>query len=424
MAGLNEPVRRAADLMAANEQPYLEQLARGHRRLRFREPLEHEFRVFYRRYTLSHQRAALIGTALLCLASLPLTLWVVPTPAAAMGWYLTLVFGVMLPVLLTTLQVSLHDASGRITRALMLFDIFLAAGVLSVLRMVSERAGAEFPYGIEGMICMVIFLLSGQRFPVALGLVLLLGVQMLVTDLALGTPAAIVVERGFTLLANGVLAGTGGFIAEYVTRSNFLHRRVNDYRVNHDPLTGLLNRRGLDEHLPRLWRQAYRERRPLALMIADVDHFKAYNDTYGHLQGDQALRAITGVLRREAVRRSQDVAARLGGEEFATVWYDVSPAAARRLADSFRAAVEDRGGEHRTAPSGRLTVSCGCAAWVPETPNVYEELFEAADAALYEAKNGGRNRVVLRPAPGTEPTTPGAEPAADRPAKVTPLRRA
>jgi diguanylate cyclase (GGDEF)-like protein len=382
----------------SGERPYVEQLARGHRQLRFAGPMEVEFREYFRRYSISHIRVALVASVLLCLLTVPLEVFVFESPAHVLRWYVLLVPGVLLVSLLAILWFSLHDQTGRMLRALVVMELLLTAGLLAGLRVIYDRAGVPFPYDVQNFLCIIIFLLSGQRFSSACLLALATAATFMATDAALGTSYVLIMTGAFNFLATAVFAGAGGFIAEYITRSNFLHRHISEHRANHDPLTGLLNRRGLDAYLPRLWRQACRERRPIALMIADIDHFKSYNDTYGHLQGDQALRGVASLLRRETVRRPMDFAARLGGEEFACVWYDMSAPMAQRLAESFRAAVEERGSEHRNAPEGRLTVSCGCAIRVPDAPSNYETLFEEADKALYEAKNAGRNRIAIHTA--------------------------
>jgi two-component system chemotaxis family response regulator WspR len=162
-----------------------------------------------------------------------------------------------------------------------------------------------------------------------------------------------------------------------------------------DGLTGLNNRRYLDEFLQAEWRRAIRDRAPLAVLMMDIDDFKRYNDTYGHVAGDEALKKVGETL-RNLLKRPADMAARYGGEEFTAVLPATSLAGAQQLAEQLRALIESRDIEHRASSVGsRLTVSIGGAALLPERTESIATLLEAADRALYQAKGQGKNRVVL-----------------------------
>lgn len=164
-----------------------------------------------------------------------------------------------------------------------------------------------------------------------------------------------------------------------------------------DGLTGLANRRRFDEGLAQEWRRAAREQNSLSLLMIDVDHFKLYNDRYGHQRGDECLRAVAAAIAGSA-RRAGDVAARYGGEEFAVLLPGADATAAAGPAEDLRAAIEAVGLQHSGNPAnGIVTVSVGVATMtpVPEAGGYRpEDLVAAADAALYEAKHAGRNRVV------------------------------
>jgi diguanylate cyclase (GGDEF)-like protein/PAS domain S-box-containing protein len=160
-----------------------------------------------------------------------------------------------------------------------------------------------------------------------------------------------------------------------------------------DALTGTANRRHLDETLDHDWHRACRTTSPISLLLFDVDHFKLYNDMYGHLRGDGCLRQIAEAA-RQVFRRSGDTVARFGGEEFAIVLPDTDRTGAYELAQRLRQTVEDLGMEHAGSRHGIVTVSVGCATLVPEPGPDATILMEAADRALYEAKRGGRNRVI------------------------------
>ena len=160
-----------------------------------------------------------------------------------------------------------------------------------------------------------------------------------------------------------------------------------------DALTGLPNRRRLDEVLQTEWRRAARLAQPLAVVVADVDAFKAYNDHFGHLAADEVLVEVAAVIRHTA-HRAGDFAARFGGEEFVVLIPGADAAAARAFAERLRAAVQARAIAHPASPVAPvLTVSLGVASRVPTPGDAAQSLFADADAALYRAKQDGRNRV-------------------------------
>lgn len=157
-----------------------------------------------------------------------------------------------------------------------------------------------------------------------------------------------------------------------------------------DALTGLANRRRLDEVMHSEWLRAARSGKPVSLLVIDVDHFKIFNDRHGHYGGDEALRNVAAII-ASSVRRPGDFVARYGGEEFVVVLGETDLDGARNLAEVIRKAVE--GIAPYTTDSQPLTVSIGiaCANASPGEP--FNELFNAADSALYNAKSKGRNRV-------------------------------
>ncbi|MGJ7474303.1 diguanylate cyclase [Pseudomonas fulva] len=171
--------------------------------------------------------------------------------------------------------------------------------------------------------------------------------------------------------------------------SNLMLQRL----MNSDGLTGLSNRRHFDEYLELEWRRAMREQQQLSLLMIDVDYFKAYNDTFGHLAGDEALRRVAEAIRGSCSRPS-DLPARYGGEEFALVLPNTSPGGARLVAEKLRQSVLGLAIEHMAPSAGaHLTVSVGLATQVPPIGSHCRQLISAADKGLYQAKNGGRNQV-------------------------------
>ncbi|WP_179454496.1 diguanylate cyclase domain-containing protein [Xanthomonas sp. NCPPB 1068] len=160
-----------------------------------------------------------------------------------------------------------------------------------------------------------------------------------------------------------------------------------------DALTGIANRRAFDYRLSQALREAVHLQSPLSVLMIDVDHFKLYNDTYGHVNGDACLRLIAGAI-AACSRRSEDVAARYGGEEFGMILPHTDAAGALRLADAVRSAVAGLGLMHLSSPtSAHVTVSVGAATFEPgETPQTPDAIVHDADSALYRAKQSGRDR--------------------------------
>lgn len=161
-----------------------------------------------------------------------------------------------------------------------------------------------------------------------------------------------------------------------------------------DALTGLANRRQFDLFIQAEMGRARRHQVGLALLMIDVDHFKAFNDRYGHLAGDECLRKI-GAIIVDTIKRPGDLAARFGGEEFAVVLPGTDYVGAFLLAERIRDAVLASGLEHSESPSGVVTVSVGVCGYDPASPTTTEELIGAADKALYVAKASGRNMSVI-----------------------------
>ncbi|MGE5386561.1 MAG: diguanylate cyclase domain-containing protein [Betaproteobacteria bacterium] len=159
-----------------------------------------------------------------------------------------------------------------------------------------------------------------------------------------------------------------------------------------DGLTGIPNRRYFDETLNREWRRSRRNSSALALIMCDVDHFKRFNDLYGHQTGDECLRRVARVL-TQASDRGGDIPARYGGEEFSVILPDTSIDGAGIVAEKAREAVIALDIPHAQSPYGVVTISLGVASLIPDETGAPETLILAADQALYQAKHEGRNRV-------------------------------
>ena len=181
---------------------------------------------------------------------------------------------------------------------------------------------------------------------------------------------------------------------ERLLRANFIENRLLNDIAERDGLTGLYNRRMFDSLTNRLWLQAQRDRQALQVILVDIDHFKAYNDLYGHQAGDNCIRRVASIIAR-ATKRPFDFCARYGGEEFALVLYAPSGTDATALPERIRRETMALEIPHAHAEAAKvLTVSIGSATALPDTKRSLAGLIQTADEALYRAKQLGRNRVL------------------------------
>lgn len=215
--------------------------------------------------------------------------------------------------------------------------------------------------------------------------------------------------------AGPIYDGTGAVVAVVETlRDITAQREAQDALATLaacDGLTGLANRRSFDQSLDQEAKRSARAGTPLALLMVDVDGFKAFNDAYGHGRGDDCLRRVAGAI-AGSVRRAGDVTARYGGEEFAVILPSTGLDGAAAIAERIRVAVAALDIEHRAAPVGHsVTISVGGAV-AAGCSDV--DLLAAADAALYGAKRAGRNRAGVAEVPGYAPAPAHPAPVLDR----------
>ena len=186
-------------------------------------------------------------------------------------------------------------------------------------------------------------------------------------------------------------------IVEVRIRNHLMQKKMRDQLAimsSVDGLTGLSNRRRFDEYMDQEWRRGGRNEYPISLLMIDVDHFKLYNDTYGHQQGDNCLRAVAEEIATH-LRRSSDLTARYGGEEFAVVLPDTPLEPAMDLAERIRAGIDGLNMEHTASETAdHVTISIGLSSVVPSDEITIESFIEAADKNLYQSKHNGRNRVT------------------------------
>ena len=239
------------------------------------------------------------------------------------------------------------------------------------------------------------FYFMGLRYRTALFVVVLSGAAMLAAAFAFHLPPTIAFRSGAFAVTSFVAFAVAAQQIEKRSRRAFLESQLVAELAQHDVLTWTKNRRVFDEYLPRLWRQAAEDGRELAILLLDVDHFKPYNDRYGHQAGDAALRKVAQAI-QGCVRRPLDLVARYGGEEFTAILYDTDANRAAATAERIRKTVEALAVEHRASRAGMvLTVSIGVAVVGPDIRRTPGGALQLADEALYQAKSHGRNRVEI-----------------------------
>jgi len=381
-------MRASLDLDDFPDSPYASELRREFPDLRFSTDLEREFQAFHVDRARSRVKFFQLAIFLLSMAAgVHLTvLDHVPVPLVTFGW-----LGIVIPVSLLLVLASWTRYYERIYLPLarVMLPVFAVASAVGVAGRVID--GHPDPFYLLTTYSIALYFLVGQLFRASLlanGLMIFAHAAVLTYN---GQPAAAIVYYSSVLSITGAV---GAFVyrgVERQLRTSFLERGLMGELATRDGLTGLKNRGAFDDYFPRLWQQALRDRRPIALLLIDVDHFKAYNDRYGHQAGDHALRRVAQVVQGFA-RRPLDIAARYGGEEFVIALFDLGSDYVREIADELRNAIHGLSILHEDSPTALyVTASVGVSIVVPRQDRSPEGAVQLADEALYSAKRSGRN---------------------------------
>jgi diguanylate cyclase (GGDEF)-like protein len=301
---------------------------------------------------------------------------------------------VMLPALLIAMAASYLPSKAFYTGCLAFCG--LAIGIAGTVVDVQASAIGQGYYfaGQIGWILMIWTMFGLLFLPTAI-LCAAVSLIYVAVAVAVGLPSEEVFMEAFMLLNVNMLGGYSCYKIEFGARQAYLDSHIMSQRAERDGMTNLYNRRAFDEYLDRVWRQSRREQTPLTVMLIDIDHFKPYNDIYGHQAGDDALKSVARCI-ADSVQRPLDLAARYGGEEFALVLYGPANDYMQQVPEQLRAAVENLGITHKGgAYNDRLTISIGVAVVFPESNRSMAGAIQMADEALYQAKENGRNRVVV-----------------------------
>ena len=290
---------------------------------------------------------------------------------------------------------------------------WLSAGtiLIAVAAILAVQTSSEAPSAIHHHWLAALPILYGNVVmrPRAVPATVASAVALVLYGAALGlgsVPAAVAVVATVNMAATVVFTLIAGHLSERELRRAWLSKlrsEVTAHRLTHrndelrqlshlDTLTGLANRRALDTRLDELALWSKAQGQPVAVMMIDVDHFKQFNDRYGHPEGDRCLVQVARAA-CEQVRRKDDLIGRFGGEEFLVLLPGAELAVATRVAERIRRAVEGLEIAHAGSLGGVVTVSIGCMAGVVDDDWTIEDCLRAADGALYAAKRRGRNRV-------------------------------
>jgi diguanylate cyclase (GGDEF)-like protein len=378
------------------DSPYARELRGAGVGLRFAEPLEAE-------YSLSHlQRVHLRVRALFSLMGVLAVLFTADQVRHVGMWnvFTLLHIGALIPCAgaLVWLVWTPRYARYYMPLARMLVPIFWALIAMFVARaLVGGRS--EQLAGLAVNVIAVFF--AGLMFRQALLACVITIITFMLAALAMGLPDLVLIKSMVVLTLTALIGGVVYHDVEQSYRRTFLEGALIKQLAARDGLSGLMNRRAFDEHLVRVWQHVLRDQRSIAILMIDIDHFKRYNDTLGHQAGDEALRKVADVVNGFA-RRPLDLAARYGGEEFAVILYDLAQSHVQDIAERLCQSVQNLhigSGEHGVVASREVTVSVGVGVAAPTIGRTPHGAVQLADEALYEAKQMGRNCVVVK---GTE----------------------
>jgi diguanylate cyclase (GGDEF)-like protein len=369
-------------------------------------PLEEEFRKHYSQSGVIRARLMPCFALMMTLIGVVLRLSGDEPQLLMMIWDL----GFFAPLLIATLYMSTLPDHYRAYQVLLAISGLISGLVIVSIYFRPVLVGMPSYLAMEVVWIVVVWFLWGLRFWRAACVALLITSAHIYGILTLNYEVQVLgYEIVMLLLVNGIGA-VSCYQLESTARRSFVESqelvdmaRELSKLAELDGLTGLNNRRSYDSYIDRIWRQAKREEAVLTIMLVDIDHFKAYNDRYGHQSGDDTLKAVANVIAAHA-KRPLDFTARYGGEEFVLALYDSSAdsnlypedEAARKYAETLRKGIAAIQIPHEDSTTGKyLTVSIGVAVILPGARRSLAGAVQMADEALYQAKEEGRNRVVV-----------------------------
>ena len=375
--------------------------------LRFREPREQLFREGHLAQNLPRVRSA---------TTIYLTLIVVVTVVNLLGGLTPFAEAILEPMYVLRLAVScpalflilLSTYVPALQRHYQSIATFAAiVNGLAVMAISALAAHAGQPQFQMGDVLVIVYstLFLGLLFRFILAVAVALVCAFIAIGLSLGVHGQDLVFAASVFVATGLMAVLSAARVERLMRTTFVETQLLNDIAERDGLSGLYNRRMFDTLTRRLWQQAQREHASLQVILVDIDHFKRFNDLYGHQAGDDCIRRVAGVI-GNAARRPLDFCARYGGEEFALVLFAPAGLDAGAIPERLRHDIMSQAVAHADSDAANvITVSIGSAIAEPGSKRSLAGLIQAADEALYRAKQMGRNRVLHVDAGSSETPT-------------------
>jgi diguanylate cyclase (GGDEF)-like protein len=365
-------------------------------RLRFAPEAEAEFRTYFVQRSLARARwATAIYLALVAVVTaINMRGSMAPLAEALQQPIYLLRLGVACPALVLILAATVIPELQRHYQWITAVAVIVTG--MSVMVISGIAAAAGLPQFQMGDVLVVVYatLFLGLLFRAVLIVASALMLSFVGVGLFLGVSTDHLIFASSVVFATTLMSVLSALRMERLLRANFIENRLLNDIAERDGLTGLYNRRMFDNLTTRLWLQAQRDQAALQVILVDIDHFKAYNDLYGHQAGDTCIRRVASIIAR-AAKRPLDFCARYGGEEFALVLYAPSGADPTSLPEQIRRDIMSLDIPHANADgTPMLTVSIGSATAQPDTKRSLAGLIQTADEALYRAKQGGRNQVV------------------------------
>ncbi|KQC06816.1 MAG: hypothetical protein APR62_00970 [Smithella sp. SDB] len=381
--------------------------------LRFNEELEREFQLDYaHRYYAHMQVAGIMGVIAFMACGILDLIWM--REMAGRTWLIRMIAGVPMwgPLVLSFWGKFRQKIGERYMQLIICIFATSAVGGLIAISLNSTEPYNYYYYNAVTVAIVIVFVLSRIQFKWGIVSAIIMWLSLNVGLIAFGPESnklAIIIITNYVFIGSAVSALIGTFLIERSLRQNYLQSRMlslenrdleeSNLKLQYlsaiDGLTQVANRRSLDRNLSIEWQRALRKREPIGFIMADIDHFKIFNDTYGHQAGDECLRVVATSL-KDYARRPGDLAARYGGEEFALVLTDSSAEQAGIVAEQIREKIMNVVIKYKKNDPTHVTASFGVASMVPGSGQATPEaLILAADQAMYQAKRSGRNRVVI-----------------------------
>ena len=364
-------------------------------RLRFNPETESEFQSYFIQRSLARARwATAIYLALVAVVTaINMRGTMVPFGQSLLEPIYLLRLGVACPALVVILAATVIPELQRHYQWIASTAVVVTG--ISVMLISGFAAAEGLPQFQMGDVLVVVYatLFLGLLFRAVLVVATALLISFISIGLYLGVSSEHLIFAGSVVFATTLMSVLSALRMERLLRANFIENRLLNDIAERDGLTGLYNRRMFDNLTNRLWLQAQRNQESVQVILVDIDHFKPYNDLYGHQAGDNCIRRVATIIAR-ATKRPFDFCARYGGEEFALVLYAPSGSDSTALAEQIRRETMALNIPHaHSDAAGILTVSIGSATAEPDTKRSLAGLIQSADEALYRAKQLGRNRV-------------------------------